>query len=66
MLFRLGMLAASMLLLANCASKHIATLPPAPVVGVDIVELHKGDVVQFNGTEFSPFYLNQYLQWKNN
>jgi hypothetical protein len=34
------------------------------VVGVDIMALHKGDIAQFNGTEFSPFYLNEYLQYK--
>lgn len=52
-----------MLLYNGCASKHIPM--PEPVIGVDIVQLNKGDIVQFNGTEFSPFYLNEYLQWKN-
>ncbi len=53
----------SIVLLTACAVKHIQA--PAPIIGVDIIELHKGDIVQFNGIEFSPFYLNQYLQWKS-
>lgn len=50
-------------LFSSCAAKHLA---PAPVVGVDIVALHKGDSAPFEGTEFSPFYLNEYLQYKVN
>ena len=60
----LVILVVSMGLLGACAANKVATLPPAPVVGVDIAHLNKGDVAQFNGTEFSPFYLNEYLQWK--
>lgn len=61
----LVMLVLSTLLLGSCAAKKISALPPAPVIGVDIIQLNKGDIAQFNGTEFSPFYLNEYLQWKN-
>ena len=54
-----------MLLLGACAANKIATLPPAPIVGVDIAQINKGETAQFNGTEFSPAYLNEYLQWKS-
>lgn len=64
-LLAVGMYLGSIVLFSSCASKHISKAP-APVIGVDIVELHKDDIVQFNGTEFSPFYLNEYLQWKAN
>lgn len=47
---------------SSCAAKHI--LMPMPVVGIDIVEVNKGDTVPFNGTLFSPEYLTSYLQWK--
>ncbi len=63
MLLQVVILAGLIVWFSSCAVKH---LPPAPVVGVDIVDLHKGDIVSFNGIEFSPYYLNQYLQWKNN
>lgn len=49
-------------LLWGCASKHF---PPAPVDGIDIIYLNKGQVAPFNGVEMSPFYLNEYLQWKS-
>lgn len=62
MLWLLVPLVLSMQLLWGCAAKH---LPPSPVLGVDIVGLNKGDVAPFNGIEFSPYYLDQYLQWKN-
>lgn len=58
----LAILVLSMLPLCACAVKHVAM--PQPVIGVDIIQVNKGDVAQFNGTEFSPYYLNQYLQWK--
>ena len=60
-----GLMLLSVTLVSSCSCQHIATLPPAPVVGVDIAQVKKGDIVPFNGTEFSPFYLNEYLQWKN-
>lgn len=53
-----------MALLGACAANKVA-LPPSPIVGVDVETLNKGDVDTFNGIEFSPYYLNQYLQWKN-
>lgn len=51
----------SIVLFSSCAAKH---LPPAPIVGVDIAEVSEGQTVPFNGTLFSPAYLNDYLQWK--
>lgn len=48
----------------GCASKKVTTLPPAPVIGVDIVQLNEDDIAPFDGTLFSPFYLTEYLQWK--
>ena len=53
-----------LLLIVLCSSCVAKKLAPAPVIGVDIAHLNKGDSAQFNGTEFSPFYLNEYLQWK--
>lgn len=44
-----------------CGVRH----PPAPVVGVDIIQVKAGDKAPFDGTIFSPFYLNEYLQWKD-
>lgn len=64
MRLHLVILAVSMMLLGSCASKHVATLPPAPVMGKDIERLKKGDIANFEGTLFSDFYLNSYLQWK--
>jgi uncharacterized lipoprotein YmbA len=61
MRFTLGMLLGSMLLLTGCASKHM----PVPVYGVDIVQVQKGTEAPFTGTLFSPFYLDNYLQWKD-
>ena len=58
-----GTFLVSMLWLGACSAKH---LPPQPITGMDIQFLHKGDIVPFNGVEFSPYYLNEYLQWKNN
>jgi hypothetical protein len=49
------------LLLTNCASKRA----PVPVIGVDIMSVKAGDKVLFDGTLFSSFYLNEYLQWKD-
>ena len=51
----------SMLLFSSCAHKPA----PAPVIGVDIMSVKAGDKVLFDGTLFSPFYLNEYLQWKD-
>ena len=48
------------LLFSGC----ITSRPPAPVLGEDIAQVKKGGVVPFSGTIFSPFYLNEYLQWK--
>jgi hypothetical protein len=58
---KVKMLVASMLLLIGCASKH----PPAPVVGVDILSVQAGSHAPFSGMLFSPFYLENYLQWKD-
>ena len=52
----------SIVLFSSCAAKHLS---PAPVIGVDIIQLKKGDAAPFNGIEFSPAYLDDYLQWKN-
>ena len=65
MLLLRGILVVSTLLLGACAAKHVVS-KPFPVVGVDIIEVYKGQEVPFNGTLFSPYYLNEYLQWKNN
>lgn len=54
----------SIVLFSSCAAKAI--LMPEPVVGIDIIQLTNGEVAPFNGTEFSPAYLNEYLQWKSN
>ena len=56
----LVILAGSTLGLTGCVS----TNPPAPVIGVDIVQVKKGEVAPFSGTIFSPFYLDRYLEWK--
>lgn len=48
-------------LFSSCASKHLPM--PDPVVGVDIAEVVEGQPAPFNGTVFSPTYLNEYLQW---
>ena len=55
------MLVALTALLTSCAVKHLA---PAPVVGIDIAQVSQGQIAPFNGTLFSPYYLNEYLQWK--
>lgn len=60
-MWKAGMFLGSMLLLTGCAVNN----PPAPVVGVDIAQVKKGDAAPFSGTIFSPFYLNEYLQWKD-
>lgn len=46
----------------GCAAKHIPL--PMPVAGIDIAIVKSGQTVPFNGTLFSPSYLNNYLQWK--
>lgn len=53
------------MLLTACAANKISTLPlpPAPVIGIDIVSLVNGQPAPFNGVEMSPFYLNEYLQY---
>lgn len=48
-------------LFSSCAHRHA----PAPVIGVDIMQVKAGDKCVFDGTLFSPFYLNEYLQWKD-
>ena len=55
------MLLASTVLFSSCAHRPA----PAPVIGVDIMQVKTGDKVIFDGTLFSPFYLNEYLQWKD-
>jgi hypothetical protein len=57
---RLVMLAVYMIVLIGCAANN----PPAPVIGADIAQVKKGDIAPFNGTIFSPFYLDKYLEWK--
>lgn len=47
---------------SSCAAKHLAM--PMPVIGVDIVNDNVGQTVPFNGILFSPYYLNEYMQWK--
>ncbi len=65
-------LAVSTVLLASCGSKHLNALPPAPVSCIDIARIINGVEVgcegspRVNGTSFSDFYLNEYLQWKSN
>lgn len=48
-------------MIGACATKHLPV--PDPIVGVDIAEVTAGQQVPFNGTIFSPRYLNEYLQW---
>lgn len=52
---------ASTLLFNSCAARRP---PPAPVIGVDIADVKKDAPVPFDGTLFSPAYLNDFLQWK--
>lgn len=54
-------LAVLMPLLCGCANKRPM---PMPVVGVDIATVQKGEICPITGTVFSPFYLNEFLQWK--
>jgi hypothetical protein len=61
--FSLVMFLALTLSFSGCASKRIPL--PAPVYGVDIVAVEKGSPAPFSGTLFSPFYLDNYLQWKD-
>lgn len=61
MRYILAILLVYTLLLTGCASKRA----PVPVIGVDIMSVKAGDKVIFDGTLFSPFYLNEYLQWKD-
>lgn len=55
---------ASMALFNGCGSKHIPM--PEPVYGRDILRVDKNMEVPFKGTLFSDYYLDHYLQWKNN
>lgn len=48
----------------NCAAKHMSPMPE-PIYGKDIIRVSENQVVPFNGTLFSDFYLNSYLQWKD-
>lgn len=49
------------LTLYGCAS----TKPTAnPVLGLDLVRVEKGEPAPISGTLFSDFYLERYLQWK--
>lgn len=47
----------------GCAAKKIKPMPE-PIYGKDIVDLRQGQIAPFDGAEFSPFYLNSYLEWK--
>lgn len=49
-------------LFSGCVVKHIPM--PMPVVGIDIARVSVGQVVPFNGTIMSDYYLNEYLQYK--
>lgn len=49
-------------LLCGCVAKHLQI--PMPVAGIDIAIVKSGQTVPFNGTLFSPSYLNNYLQWE--
>ncbi len=56
MLFRLAIIAGLTLLLQGCVNRPT----PPPLDGVDIYDgKNKGDIC------FTPFYLNNYLQWKS-
>lgn len=61
MRYTLAISVAYIVLLTGCAHKS----PPSPVIGVDIISVSKGDSAPFTGTLFSPFYLDNYLQWKD-
>lgn len=61
MLLTVVMLASCIASSINCAGK---ISPPSPVLGVDIVSIKKGENAPFSGTLFSPFYLKNYLEWK--
>lgn len=50
-------------LLGSCAARHLS---PSPVIGIDLQQMKKGDIANFDGTLMSPMYLNDYLQWKSN
>lgn len=63
MRFLVVMLLVSMPLLCGCGNKHLPK--PMPVYGIDIQDVKKGEATPFDGIVFSPFYLNEYLQWKD-
>lgn len=58
-------LAVMLLILMPVSSGCASNRPmPMPVVGVDIATVQKGEICPITGTVFSPFYLNEFLQWK--
>lgn len=64
MLFTAVMFLGSTLLFNSCAANHPPM--PEPIYGRDIITLNALQPAPFKGTLFSDFYLNEYLQWKNN
>ncbi len=62
MRYLLGTLAILTLLSSGCGAKHVPM--PEPVYGKDIINMEIGNPAPFKGIEFSPGYLNDYLQWK--
>lgn len=57
------MLAGSIMSFNGCAAGKHEPLPE-PVYGRDIVQLAKDVPAPFEGTLFSNFYLQKYLEWK--
>lgn len=62
MQFMAVMLLSSTVLLMGCA---VTREPPAPLIGVDIMQVKAGDKVVFDGTLMSNDYLDRYLEWKD-
>lgn len=58
---RLIILCVATIITIGCATKKVPM--PDPIVGVDIAEVTQGQPAPFNGTVFSPQYLNEYLSW---
>lgn len=57
---KLAILVLCTISLIGCAASN----PPSPVYGVDILAIEKGVPAPYNGTLFSDFYLDKYLEWK--